>query len=101
MEDIDFRAEFVVGNSNKLQNLGLEGKISWAIDDFILSNLEIFNSENVKNIECVHTWANGTGYTSVFWYLFYSFQFYGYGACMIIDGCMVVILFWNLSKFEV
>jgi len=28
MEDIDFRVDFVVGNSNKLQKLGLEGKIS-------------------------------------------------------------------------
>jgi hypothetical protein len=26
--------------------------------------LDIFNSENVKNKECVHTWANETGYTS-------------------------------------
>jgi hypothetical protein len=23
-----------------------------------------FNSENVKNKECVHTWANGTSYTT-------------------------------------
>ncbi len=29
-----------------------------------LSNLEIFNSENVKNKERIHTWANGTCYTS-------------------------------------
>jgi hypothetical protein len=28
VEDIDFSMEFVVGNSNKLQNLVLEGKIS-------------------------------------------------------------------------
>jgi hypothetical protein len=32
--------------------------------NFTLLNLEIFNSENVKNKECVHNWANGTGYTS-------------------------------------
>jgi len=28
MEDIDFLVDFVAGNSNKLQKLGLEGKIS-------------------------------------------------------------------------
>jgi hypothetical protein len=40
---------FVAGNSNKLQKLGLEGKISEALHMFTLLNLEIFNSENVKN----------------------------------------------------
>jgi hypothetical protein len=50
--------DFVVRNSNKLQKLGLEGKISWALNVFTLLNLEIFNFENVKNKECVHTWAN-------------------------------------------
>ncbi len=29
-----------------------------------LLNLEIFNSKNVKNKECVHTWANSTCYTT-------------------------------------
>jgi hypothetical protein len=29
-----------------------------------LPNLEIFNSRNVENKKCVHTWANGTCYTS-------------------------------------
>jgi hypothetical protein len=28
VEDIDFGMDFVAGNSNKLQKLGLEGKIS-------------------------------------------------------------------------
>jgi len=28
VEDIDFLEDFVVGNSNKLQKLGLEGKFS-------------------------------------------------------------------------
>jgi len=28
MEDIDFLVDFLAGNSNKLQKLGLEGKIS-------------------------------------------------------------------------
>jgi len=37
------------GNSNKLKKLGLEGKISEALHMFTLLNLEIFNSENVKN----------------------------------------------------
>ncbi len=65
MEDIDFWMDFVAGNSNKLQKLGLEGKISRALNVFTLPNLEFFNSENVKNKERVHTWANNTGYTSI------------------------------------
>ncbi len=48
MEDIDFSVDFGAGNSNKLQKLGLEGKTSWALNEFTLPNLEIFNSENVK-----------------------------------------------------
>ncbi len=54
MKDIGFWVDFVAGNSNKLQNLGLEGKISWAFNVSTLRNLEIFNSENVRNKECVH-----------------------------------------------
>jgi hypothetical protein len=44
-----------------LQKLGLDGKISWTHNVLTLLNLEIFNSKNVKNEECVHTWGNGTG----------------------------------------
>jgi hypothetical protein len=47
--DIDFWMDFVVGNSNKLQKLGLEGKISWPFNVFTLPNLKKFNFENVKN----------------------------------------------------
>ncbi len=65
MEDIDFWMDFIAGNSNKLQKLGLEGKISWTLNVFALPNLEIFNSENVKKNERVHTWANKAGYTSI------------------------------------
>jgi hypothetical protein len=65
VEHIDFLVDFVGGDSNKLQKMGLEGKISWALNVFTLSNLEFFYSENVKNNECVHTWANCTGYTSM------------------------------------
>ncbi len=64
MEDIDFWVDFVAENSNKLQKLGLEGKFSWALNVFTLVNLEIFNSENVRNKKCVHTWANSTSYSS-------------------------------------
>jgi len=32
---------------------------------FTLLNLEIFNSKNVKNKKCVHTWANGISYISL------------------------------------
>ncbi len=34
MEGIDFEVDFIAGNSKKLQKLGLEGKISWALDVF-------------------------------------------------------------------
>jgi hypothetical protein len=39
-------------------------KNTWALNVFILPNCQIFNSENVKNKECVDTWAKGIGYTS-------------------------------------
>jgi len=42
-------------------------KISWAFNVFTLMDLEIFNSQMWKNKECVHTWANGTSYTSKDW----------------------------------
>ncbi len=32
MKDIDFWVDFVAGNSNKLQKLSLEGKITWALN---------------------------------------------------------------------
>ncbi len=52
--------DFVVGNSIKLQKLGLEGKISWALNVFTLPNYQILNSENVKNKRmCSHL---GQGY---------------------------------------
>ncbi len=43
--NIDFFIRFVVGNSNKLQKIGFEKK-------------------NQLSPQCVHTWANGLGYTS-------------------------------------
>jgi hypothetical protein len=58
--------DLVAGNSNKLQKLGLEGKISSVVNVFTLPNLDIFNSENVKNKECVHTWANNTSHISCY-----------------------------------
>jgi hypothetical protein len=36
VEDIDFLVDFVAGNSNKLQKLGLKGKISWTLSVFTL-----------------------------------------------------------------
>jgi hypothetical protein len=41
--------DFVVGNSNKLQELGLEGKISLSPKCVQIAKLEIFNDEDVKN----------------------------------------------------
>jgi hypothetical protein len=64
VEDIDFWVEFVIGNSNKLQKLVLERKISWALNVFTLPNFKKFNFKDVKNKECVHTKANGTCYNS-------------------------------------
>ncbi len=48
-----------IGNSIKLQKLSLEGKSSWALNVFTWPNLQNFNSENVKNKECVHIWVKG------------------------------------------
>jgi hypothetical protein len=39
VEDIDFLVDFVAGNSNKLQKLGLKGKISCALN---VSRCQIF-----------------------------------------------------------
>ncbi len=36
VEDIDFWMDFVAENSNKLQKLGLDGRISWAFNVFTL-----------------------------------------------------------------
>jgi hypothetical protein len=36
VKDINFQVDFVAGNSNKLQKLGSEGKISWALYVFTL-----------------------------------------------------------------
>jgi hypothetical protein len=55
VENIDFGVNFVLGNSSKLQKMGLKGKISWAFNVFTLLDLEIFNFENVKTKEYVHT----------------------------------------------
>ncbi len=64
MQDIDFGVDFVARNSSKWQKLGLEGNINCVLNVFTLPNLEIFNSTNVKNKECVHTWDNNTSYAS-------------------------------------
>ncbi len=54
MENIEFWVDFVIGNSSKLWKLGLERKISWALNVFTLPNLEIFNSKNVGKKKCSH-----------------------------------------------
>ncbi len=53
MEHVILEWIFLVGSSNKLQKLSLEGKsVERPQYPFTLSNLEIFNSENVsiKNV---------------------------------------------------
>jgi hypothetical protein len=66
VEDVDFLVDSVAGNSKKLQKNGFwkEKSVGAALNVFTLSTLEIFNSENVKNKECVHTWANSRCDTS-------------------------------------
>jgi hypothetical protein len=93
VEDIDFWVDFVAGNSNKLQILGSEEIISWAFNAFTLSNLKIFNSENVKNKECVHTWANDSGYTSIG----YNCESLGQGYLYIKEGDLFVCVVWLRS----
>jgi hypothetical protein len=51
-------------NCKKLGYFWKEKSVGAALNVFTLPTLEIFNSENVKNKECVHTWASGTGDTS-------------------------------------
>jgi hypothetical protein len=48
VKDIYFWVDFVDGNSNKFTKIGLEGK------------------KNQLSPQCVHTWANGTGYTNIY-----------------------------------
>ncbi len=36
MEDIEFLVDFVAENSKKVEKLGLEGKIDWAVNVFTL-----------------------------------------------------------------
>ncbi len=89
MKNIDFWVDFVAENSNELWKLGLERKISWALNVFTLSNLEIFNFENVKNKECVHTWANGTSYTSIYqMWKFLQFLNHGMGQKPLATICL-------------
>jgi hypothetical protein len=54
VENIEFWVDFVIGNSSKLWKLGLERKISWALNVFTLPNLENFNSKNVGKKKCSH-----------------------------------------------
>jgi hypothetical protein len=66
VEDNDFSVSFVGGKFKQIaKNWVWNEKISWAFNVFTLLNLAIFNSENVKNKECVHTWAKGPRYTSM------------------------------------
>ncbi len=39
MADIDFLIDFAAKSLNKLQNLGLEGKINWALNVFTLGQI--------------------------------------------------------------
>jgi len=58
-----FLVNCIAENSNKLQKKWVwEVKKQLSLQRGTLLNLEFFNSENVKNKQSVHTWANdGTG----------------------------------------
>ncbi len=61
---------------------------------FTLSNLKNLNSENVKNKECVHTWANDSGYTSS---IGYNSESLGQGYLYIKEGGLFVCVVWLRS----
>ncbi len=46
-----FGLDVVAGNSKKLQQLDLKGKIRCTANVFTLPNLEIFNYENLKKLK--------------------------------------------------
>ncbi len=48
MKDIDFLVNFVAGNSNKLQKLGLEGKISSALNVVTFGPMAQATLEGIK-----------------------------------------------------
>ncbi len=58
MEDIDFRVDFIIENSNKLQKLGLEGKVSRALNVFTLESttqaklVSYYNHILLLKVEC-------------------------------------------------
>ncbi len=62
MEDIDFLVNFVVENSKiELQKLGLEGKVSWALNLFTLgptaqATPDIVKKEWKPNLELASWW---------------------------------------------
>ncbi len=65
MEDIDFLVDFVAGNSIFFffffcKELGLKGKNQLIPQMGLFHIVEFRKCEKIK--ECVHTWANGTGY---------------------------------------
>jgi hypothetical protein len=50
----------------QIEKLEFGRRNQWStLNVFTFLNLEIFNSENVKKKECVHTWANSTSYISM------------------------------------
>jgi hypothetical protein len=66
VEGICFSGFFAI-NSNKLQNLGLERKITCTFNMFtLLIFLYKINYENVEKTKCVHAWAIGTSYIGIF-----------------------------------
>jgi len=58
VKDMDFGVDFVAGNSNKLQKLGLEGK-----NQLSPQCVHIAEVRKIKSV--FHTWAKGTQATLV------------------------------------
>ncbi len=58
MKDIDFRVDFIAENSNKLQKLGLEGKVGRVLNVFALGStaqaklVSYYNHILLLKVEC-------------------------------------------------
>jgi hypothetical protein len=57
LKNIDFWMDFVVGYSNKLQKLGLEGKISWVLNVFTLGPIAQVTIVAFNSFICILLWG--------------------------------------------
>jgi len=78
VKNIDFSVDFVAENSNELQKLGLERKTQLSPLCVHIVKFSKFQFWKCENKECVHTWADGTSYTSIY-EMWKSLQFLNHG----------------------